>query len=198
MTDGLIGDSGSATQGRLWVYSDKNKTSSATINGGTLLGPNGASGAGNSILTVNGGKVEMISTTGTTTNVDINLNGGFFTRMYEDTADKTAGVVYTIGEGVSFLPTGEELWCYHLTEDLRYGSNMVLGETLDMNVYFKQEDLAVAPASAMVYTGDDVGVAAEVICVEDNGISLYCVALPGVAAKEMSKQLSVILLDEEG
>ena len=94
-----------------------------------------------------------------------------------------------MGEGLSFMTTkaGE----LTVAGEFHDGSNMVLGQKLDMNIYFA--GMAKTPKTAKVYMGEKEPFSVNATADGDK----YYVAIP-VSAKEMSTEIEIELFDSKG
>ncbi len=192
--------------GQLWVQC-VDDTSNLTINGGSF-GPNGNDGS--SVFIGN------VTTTGTVHTAEMNVTGGTFaTKIGANNVDaitgqKIIGGTYTetavngtnaglLAEGYEFVQNDEGT--YSVTEKAEvelfemFRRNMVLGNSLAINIYYNAEDITDSESYVVVEQHMEDEVKETKINIADceqrnvEGINCYVVSYTGVAACEMSDDL---------
>lgn len=153
-----------------------------TFNGGTVLGWLGRTAAGGVDYKLNGGMFWQSYKLGYST---YNNTTASDTLIEEPTGNYNS---FTLGEGMQYTKY-DGMW---LVAAKNIGTNMNLGETLNVNFHLS----AVGPTVAKAYVTIEGKEEVEVSFKNEDG--KYVITVPNVAATEMAKTISLVLKDAKG
>ena len=179
-----------------------------TVAGGTISGNTGSSWMGHDVclwtagnFTMNSGTIGTAGKQSTITlrtgaadgSVTMTINGGNVDGYFTLSGDGAENVVL----GSDFANTLEfKPWeTRYLVAAKTIGTNMNLGESLNVNFNFNKG--GAVPATAVATIGDRE-VTANVTTKTLDGVEAYVITVPGVAATEMSETISLLVKDANG
>ena len=170
--------------------------------GGRVIGVIDASDSSNKgTIRIFGGECDTIDTT--TTDSDIMLFGGIFGEDYSNSA------VTQSEHGEQFVALGDGRYELKIVQALWTNSNLELGKTLNMNVYFNkgaeygyytlddslQYTWKTATPAEVKFTYKDGTIETVKVTATDKG---YMATATGIAAKEMADDFTIELYDDTG